>query len=106
MIRTVRQGADFTEIWIKEGQYPLGIAFNLKLFDFPIFHLKRTWWRLFQWYVVHTKFDIYVCIVVISNLFHFWIAKSVFVFSLTAMDGCMQNTQHIIIKFDYHLVIL
>ena len=33
-------------------------------------------------------------------------AKSVLVFSLTVMDGCMQNTQHIIIKSDYHLVIL
>jgi hypothetical protein len=40
VIRTVRQGADFTEILIKEGQYPLGIAFNLKLFDFPIFQFE------------------------------------------------------------------
>ena len=31
-----------------------------KLFDFPIFDYKRTWWRWFQKRIVHTKCDIYV----------------------------------------------
>jgi hypothetical protein len=30
---------------------------------FQLFDFERTWWRLFQKRVVHTKFDIYVFIV-------------------------------------------
>jgi hypothetical protein len=31
-----------------------------EIIGFPIIDLERTWWRLFQKRVVHTKFDIYV----------------------------------------------
>ena len=30
---------------------------------FQCFYFERTWWRLYQKCVVHTKFDIHVCIV-------------------------------------------
>jgi hypothetical protein len=39
----------------------------LKHFGFPIsnFNIERTWWRLFQKPVVHSKFDIYVVIFIL-----------------------------------------
>jgi len=35
---------------------------RFKLLDFQPFDFERTWWRLFQKRVVHTKFDMYVFI--------------------------------------------
>jgi hypothetical protein len=32
---------------------------TFQLFDFPIFRILATWWRLFQKRVMRTKFDIY-----------------------------------------------
>jgi predicted lipase len=47
----------------KDSSYPcLGLLVLLLPKLEIIFDFERTWWRLFQKRVVHTKFDIYVLI--------------------------------------------
>ena len=48
------------------------ITLMFKLFGFPIYGFDRTWWRLFQKCVVHTKFDIYVFILRVSYVHYFY----------------------------------